>query len=196
MISENPCSGDDQQETVKAGLDPWWVVGFVDGEGCFSVSIHKNELATKSFGWQVNPVFQVYQHEDEHELLERIARFFGCGYITHKGPKSRVLTYSVSSMRQLEKSVIPFFNSHPLRVKFQDFLKFSEVVRSLRNREHWTADGFERVVRLAYSMNANGKQRRRSIDEILAGSSETARQAQDDLGSEASGRYSPILMAT
>ena len=31
-------------------------------------------------------------------------------------------------------------------------------------------------MRLAYGMNANGKQRSRTIDEVLAGSSETARQ--------------------
>jgi hypothetical protein len=36
---------------------------------------------------------------------------------------------------------------------------------------------FERLVRLAYGMNFAGKQRSRSIDEILTGSSETARQA-------------------
>jgi hypothetical protein len=73
--------------------------------------------------------------------------------------------------------VIPFFEQNPLRVKQQDFLKFGAIVRSLRNKEHLEADGFERIVRLAYGMNAQGKQRSRSLDIILAGPSETARQA-------------------
>ena len=47
----------------------------------------------------------------------------------------------------------------------------------MRRKEHLDTNGFERLVRLAYAMNANGKQRSRSIDEILTGSSETARQA-------------------
>ena len=40
MSSENPFGADNQQETVRSTLelDPRWVTGFVDGEGCFSVS--------------------------------------------------------------------------------------------------------------------------------------------------------------
>ena len=37
----------------------------------------------------------------------------------------------------------------------------------------------ERLLRLAYRMNFAGKQRSRSLEEILAGSSETARQARE-----------------
>ncbi len=66
----------------------------------------------------------------------------------------------------------------------------------MERREHFTDAGFERIIRLAYSMNENGKQRKRSLEEILAGSSETVRQARLDLGREEPGRYSPILMAT
>ena len=61
----------------------------------------------------------------------------------------------------------------------------------MRRREHLTADGFESAVRLAYAMNAQGKQRTRSLDEILTGSSETARQAPRTWR-----RDSPILTAT
>jgi hypothetical protein len=43
MSSENVSGGDNQQETAlsRQKLDASWVVGFVDGEGCFSVSIHQ-----------------------------------------------------------------------------------------------------------------------------------------------------------
>jgi hypothetical protein len=51
------------------------------------------------------------------------------------------------------------------------------ITRALERREHFDPEGFERVVRLAFAMNANGKQRARSLDAVLAGSSETARQA-------------------
>jgi hypothetical protein len=45
MASDNRSGGDDQQETAKTvGLDAQWVCGFVDGEGCFSVSIHRNPV--------------------------------------------------------------------------------------------------------------------------------------------------------
>ena len=44
-------------------------------------------------------------------------------------------------------------------------------------KEHFDTEGFNRLVRLAYSMNEYGKQRSRPMDEVIVGSSETARQA-------------------
>ncbi len=80
-------------------------------------------------------------------------------------------------MADLETVIIPFFESFPLRVKQQDFEAFAAIVRSLRAKEHLLPDGFERVVRLAYSMNQAGKQRSRTLKEVLDGSSETTREA-------------------
>ena len=37
----------------------YYLAGFVDGEGSFSVSIIKHP--TQKFGWMINPCFQVYQ---------------------------------------------------------------------------------------------------------------------------------------
>jgi hypothetical protein len=193
MRSDNPTGVDDQQETVRSRLefDPSWVVGFVDGEGCFSVSIHRNHNAKSTGGWQLHPVFHVYQHQRYRAVLEELIRFFGCGRVRSKGPNSDVSTFAVDSVRGLHRNIVPFFERHPLVVKKEDFQRFASIVRSMRRREHLAAEGFERAVRLAYAMNANGKQRARSLDEILTGSSETARQA-----SRKRRRDSPILTAT
>ena len=87
------------------------------------------------------------------------------------------MTFAVESLRNLEETVLPFFEQHPLVVKESDFLSFAVIVRAMRRKEHLTSSGFERLVRLAYGMNANGKQRTRNIEQVLAGSSETAREA-------------------
>ena len=180
MGSDNPTGADNQQETVKPRLelDPRWIVGFVDGEGCFSVSVHRNPRnARATGGWQLHPVFHVYQHERHRAVLEAFAVVFGCGRVRSKGPGSSVLTYAVDSLLDIEGSVLPFFEHYPLRVKEADFRLFAEVVRSMRRKEHLQPDGFERLVRLAYAMNADGKQRARTLEQVLTGSSETARQA-------------------
>jgi hypothetical protein len=88
-----------------------------------------------------------------------------------------VLTYAVDGLRDQERCILPFFECHPLVVKQDDFLAFAAIVRLVRDKRHFTASGFEEAVRLAYGMNFAGKQRARSIDEVLAGSSETVRQA-------------------
>lgn len=176
--SNNPSGGDDQQETVSPDgcLDPDWIVGFVDGEGCFSVSIHRNrEFGWRSQGWQINPVFQVSQHQRNLPVLEALRAYFRCGKVRTKGPRSTVMVYAVDRIGELESRILPFFERHTLLVKSSDFVTFALIVRLLRTRSHFTAEGFERVVRLAYSMNADGKQRARPLDEVLAGSSETTR---------------------
>ena len=178
MSSDNPTGADNQQETAESlELDAQWVVGFVDGEGCFSVSLHKNPYMRSTRHWQIQPVFQVYQHHAHRVVLEALIRFFGCGVVRSKGPNSNVLTYAVSRRSELEERVIPFFERYPLVVKASDFEAFAIIVRALRRKEHLTPAGFERLVRLAYGMNAQGKQRARTLEEVLVGSSETVRQA-------------------
>jgi hypothetical protein len=55
MGGDNATSGENQQETARPRLDPMWVVGFVDGEGCFSVSVHRNPYVRQTRGWQLHP---------------------------------------------------------------------------------------------------------------------------------------------
>jgi LAGLIDADG endonuclease len=182
MSSENPSGADNQQETACSPileLDPRWVVGFVDGEGCFSVSVHRNGNATSTGGWQLHPVFYVYQHERYRAVLEAMVSVFGCGRLRPKGPNSSVWSFAVDGLVALEGHVVPFFERYALIVKVDDFQRFATIVRAMRRREHLTRAGFERLLRLAYAMNFAGKQRSRSLEEILAGSSETARQACD-----------------
>jgi hypothetical protein len=183
VISENVSGGDNQQETalLRCELDAVWVVGFVDGEGCFSVSVHRSPYVRRTRGWQLLPVFQVYQHVQHVDVLEALVDFFGCGIVRSKGPRSNVMTFSIGGLRVLEQVVIPFFESHPLRVKGDDFVAFASIVRMMRAKEHLDPEGFERAARLAFGMNARGKQRGRSLEEVIAGSSETVRQAPFDL---------------
>jgi hypothetical protein len=166
MGSENPSGADNQQETAGPCfvLDPNWLAGFVDGEGCFSVSVHRSSMMLRHGGRQLQPLFHVYQHQDHREVLEAMVPTFGCGRVRPNGPRSSVLTYAVESLRDLEAAVVPLFECHPLIVKRNDLSAFAAIVRSMRRKEHLTRSGFERLVRLAYGMNANGKQRSGSID--------------------------------
>jgi hypothetical protein len=179
MDSENPSGADNQQETAIPSLvlDPNWIAGFVDGEGCFSVSVHRSSMMHRHGGWQLQPVFHVYQHQDHQDVLEAMVPTFGSGRVRPKGPRSSVMTYVVEALRDLEAAIVPFFERHPLIVKRDDFSSFAAIVRSMRKKEHLTRSGFEHLVHIAYGMNANGKQRSRSMQHVLAGSSETAREA-------------------
>jgi LAGLIDADG endonuclease len=184
-------SGDNQQERL---LTPDYLAGFIDGEGCFSVSIHPNPNA--KFGWLIDPDFTINQHRQSRELLESIRRFFGCGKIYEKSPnKSNVLTFTVYGRKMIFDKVIPFLDAHPvISNKRHDYAKFRDIILRMTTKEHHTLEGFQNIVRIAFSMNAQGRQRKYKLEEVLASSSETARQAsrlqdeikiQSDLSSDA-----------
>ncbi len=88
------------------------------------------------------------------------------------------MTFAVSGRQDLITAIIPFFERHPLHsTKQEDFLKFREIVLAMERKEHRTEDGFEAIVRLAFSMNQQGKQRKYRLEDILAEPSETVRRA-------------------
>lgn len=99
---------------------------------------------------------------------------------TRKAATNPVMVYSVHSTKQLLERVIPVFEAHTLRVKREDFARFVFITKAIRERSHHRPEVFREVVQTAYAMNRNGRQRKRPIEDILSGSSETARQARQD----------------
>jgi hypothetical protein len=169
-------NGDNQQERI---LTPEYLAGFIDGEGCFSVSIHPNP--NSKFGWIIDPDFTINQHKQSHGFLKRIQKFLGCGKIYEKSPdKSNVLTFTVYSRRTISEKILPFIDKHPLlSSKQNDYKLFREIVIRMQNKEHHNIKGFHTIVKLAFKMNAQGKQRAYSLEEVLRLSSETARHTSD-----------------
>jgi LAGLIDADG endonuclease len=178
MCSDNPPGAGDQQGRPRSSLTPDYVSGFVDGEGCFCVSIHPHPTVRYGTRWLIAPSFHLYQHRDNAGILEEVMEFFGCGKIASKGPRSSVMTYSVYRRTDLGSAIIPFFDRYPLLSrKHEDFVKFREIVSLMERDMHRTNDGFRRIVRIAFSMNQRGRQRRYRLEEVLEEPSETVRRA-------------------
>ena len=129
--SDNARIAANQQER----LDPWWIVGFVDGEGCFSVSTFKNK--TCSSGYQTLYEFVITQGEKSRESLERVQEFFQCGNIylnrRYDNHHENILRYCVRRQDDLKKIIIPFFNKYPLCTAKRQ--QFNEFCRKLNDRE-------------------------------------------------------------
>lgn len=67
-----------QRPLVKRlpNLDPYWLAGFISGEGCFYVNVFK---ATTKTGFAVSLVFQITQHSRDAELIKSFIPFFNSG---------------------------------------------------------------------------------------------------------------------
>ena len=92
MTGDDPSGGDHQQGRPRCSLTPDYVVGFMEGEGCFGVSVHPHPSMRYGTRWLIAPCFQAYRHRDNVEVLEKLRTYFGCGSITAKGPTSSVMT--------------------------------------------------------------------------------------------------------
>ena len=121
--SKNAISADNQQER----LSPWWIVGFVDGEGCFSVSRFKNH--TCSSGYQTLFEFVITQGESSRQAMEAIKVYFNCGHVyinkRYDNHREHLLRYCVRKQSDLKEKIIPFFRKYPLqsakRMQFEVF---------------------------------------------------------------------------
>jgi len=162
-------NADNQQERLKF---TGWLVGFIDGEGCFSVSIQKSP--NTKLGWQVFPEFVVTQGEKSLDSLKKIKDYFRCGNIfinrRYDNHKENLYRYCIRSIKDLREIVIPFIVVNPLlTAKKFDFEIFKEVMKMIENKNHLTMNGIKEIAKLTQRMN------RKKPSRILV-SSETIRQ--------------------
>src|SRR2546429_4675215 len=88
-----------------------YISGYVDGEGCFTVSFSpRMKLRT---GWEVRPSFSVSQNADRAEVLVAIREYFGCGGL-RPDRSDKTLKYEVRDLASLLAKVIPHFERYPL----------------------------------------------------------------------------------
>lgn len=170
-----PSGGDNVSGAVNQQERPLaaeWVVGFVDGEGCFSIPIFKNRSCR--LGWQVQPEFAVVQGERSVSVLHALEEFFGCGVVSVNRRRDNhhqdMWRYGVRRLIDLQKRVVPFFEANPLRTaKACDFAGFATVVRMMERGDHLQMDGLSRIAEIAATTNRRRPSR-------LAESSEAIRQ--------------------
>ena len=63
------------QHNLKMDLDPWFLTGFVDAEGNFSLGISRNKDCKT--GWNIRIFFWIVLHKRDVELLEWVQNYFG-----------------------------------------------------------------------------------------------------------------------
>ena len=143
----------------------YYLLGMADGEGCFTISIKKQ--ASARFGWVLDPIFHVTQHRDHRAVLELFRRELRCGKIIVKHGQPETLQYVVQNRREIREKVLPFFHRYKPIVKTEEFRKFAEIVEALEAGQHHDLNRFKVLLATAYTMNYEGKQRRRPLFELV-----------------------------
>ncbi len=147
-----------QERLIRLG----WVTGFVDGEGCFSIGfVRQQDRADRrgyKAGYQVSHRFVVTQGIGSRKALEELRSFFGVGRIyvakRHDNHREHLGQFIVNRREELLKSVVPFFEAHPLRTtKQRDFETFAVCMRMIEAGRHLDVDGLIEIAERVESMN-------------------------------------------
>jgi LAGLIDADG DNA endonuclease family protein len=160
VYSDNVTGAENQQERLIEFRG--WVIGFVDGEGCFSIGLVRqpDRAGRRGYttGYQVSHDFVVTQSASSARCLEELREFFGVGqvYVNRRRDNHRenLYRYSVHRRQDLIDRIIPFFREHPLRsAKQHDFEKFASCVELMAGGHHKTHAGLAEIVEIMQTMN-------------------------------------------
>ncbi len=151
-------------QTEKNDFFVGWICGFIDGEGCFSVSFnYKTHMAC---GIETRPSFSVSQKHHSLKSLEIIKDYFKCGGIRHSN-KDGTYKYEVRNIKDLTTIIIPFFRKNKLYTKkSEDFLVFDEVCTLIIAGGHLNKNGLANILKKSFKINGSGK-RKHSLEILL-----------------------------
>jgi len=79
---------DNQPGSLRSKIiSPWYITGFVEGEGTFHVALSLDPRM--KFGLKIIPEFHINQSCSWKNLLELIKKYFNCGYIQANHVKNK-----------------------------------------------------------------------------------------------------------
>lgn len=136
-------------------IDPDWIAGFTDGEGCFYIKIVKSK--THQIEYQITMTYILTQDSRDLELMKKLAITLSCGVVyQHSG--SSVIRLTVTKSKDLFGKIIPLLKTHELqgikKLDFEDFCKVAEIVKVKR---HLTKEGLEEIFQIQAGMNKGRK---------------------------------------
>ena len=139
-------------KSIKNKLNPYWVTGFVDAEGCFYIRLYRNK--DYKIGWAIQACFQIQLHHRDKNLLLLIKSYFnevGAIYTTRN---KNLSIYQVRDLINITTIIIPHFIRYPLITeKYNDFCLFKNIVDLVNKKEHLTQEGLLKIVSLKSSIN-------------------------------------------
>ena len=115
-------------------MEKEYVLGLVDGEGCFNVRINRQRRRAR-----VELKFSLKLRHQDKEMLDKLQKFFGCGKVYIQNDKrvnhSLCYRFEVQNKKEIIEKIIPFFekNCPKLPSRKRDFELFKQIAELLQN---------------------------------------------------------------
>lgn len=130
-------------------LDPYWVSGFVAGDGGFSINIRPNK--------KIELRFYIAQHSKDIDLMNSLVNFFGAGKVYLRSNLSTPrCDFIIQNLTDITTKVINHFDNYPLNnIKTLDYNDFKQVVFLIKLDKHLSIEGFNQILMLKNGMNTS-----------------------------------------
>lgn len=133
-------------------ITPDYIVGMTDGEGCFLVSLRKDN--------RIDLRFFIVQAIGNRPLLEEIQQFFNVGTVYQKSDRQGRLpacNFEVTKRDEIYNVIIPFFKKHKPKgikaISFSIFEEIAQIIKGRQDKRKLTKEELEYVTKLRLGMN-------------------------------------------
>jgi len=139
---------------LSKNINPFWLAGFVQAEGCFHISIFKSK--TSKCKEAVKLSFILTQNVRDKDLMNSLIEYLGCGYTTLENRGT--IDFKVTKFSNIKDVIVPFFKKYPLQgVKSLDLGSFCKAVDIVGNKGHLSQEGLDQIRIIQNEMNTNRK---------------------------------------
>jgi len=134
------------EDNILSNLSSDWVAGFSAGESNFFITISGTKVWLR---------FSIAQNSRDILLLKSLVEFFNCGYIAQYKNR-KVCEFIITKINDIIINIIPFFDKYKIEgSKYKDYVNFKEAAILIKNKEHLTEKGLNKIIELKNSMNKN-----------------------------------------
>ena len=134
------------KDNILSILSSDWIAGFSAGESNFFITISGTKVWLR---------FSIAQDSRDILLLKSLVEFFNCGYVAQYKNR-KVCEFIVTKINDINTYIIPFFDKYKIEgSKYKDYVNFKEAAILIKNKEHLTEKGLNKIIELKKYMNKN-----------------------------------------
>jgi NADH:ubiquinone oxidoreductase subunit K len=134
------------KDNILSNLSSDWLAGFSAGESNFFITISGTKVWLR---------FSIAQDSRDILLLKSLVEFFNCGYVSQYQNR-KVCEFIVTKINDINTYIIPFFDKYKIEgSKYRDYVNFKEAAILIKNKEHLTEKGLNKIIELKKCMNKN-----------------------------------------
>ncbi len=133
-------------------LSALYIVGFVEGEGCFLASLRRDN--------RIDLRFFITQAIGNRDLLQQVKQYFGIGSVYQKSSSKGKLpayVFEVTKRDDIYNIIIPFFTKHRLlgykAMSFDTFCEIAKIVKGRQDIRKLNSKELSKVRELRFGMN-------------------------------------------